>query len=143
MTQNRAAVITIEVLIALIIMFSAIVLTTSSVRSLNLFLLKKEHYENSYITVLSIKALLENRELMIDGGEIKGKLNGYEYKVIYKPKQSRRSFVAGETVATTGYFGRNLIILFDCKLVLLSINSSKEYLFEITRYKKIEDEIND
>ncbi|HIP37548.1 MAG TPA: hypothetical protein EYG85_11920 [Crocinitomix sp.] len=133
----KRAIITIEVLIALIIMFSAIVLVTSSIRSLNLFVFKKEHYENSYVTVLSIKSLLENREFLSASGLFSGELNGYKYQVDYRAINKKKSYIIGETALLTGNVGNSWITLYDCTLVLSTFKSSNQYTFQITRYKRI------
>lgn len=94
----RPAIITIEVLIALIIMFSAVVLTTSSLRTMNLFKLKKEKYEINYSTVLSLKALFENRRFNPLGGEFSGEINGLKYEMKYTLSENKKTYVVGETV---------------------------------------------
>jgi len=136
--MQRKAVITIEVLIALIVMFSAIVMTTSSIRTLNLFKLKKEKYEVNYTTVLSLKAMLENRAFEILGGKFIGDINGFEYEISYKPTLSKRTFVLGETEASMGNYGPYNIILYDCILQLLKEDSYSESVFQILKYEKIE-----
>ena len=133
----RQAVITIEVLIALVIMFSAVVLTTSSVRTLTLFKLKKEKYEINYTTVLSLKAMLENREFAANGGNFQGNINGFDYTIDYKPLKKNRTFILGETKASTGNYGAYEMTLYNCVLNLVKENSYSKSTFQILKYIEI------
>jgi len=142
MKRAKKAIITIEVLIALIILFSAVVLTTSSIRSLNLFSLKKEIYKNSYIAVLSIRSLLENRKLNINGGEIRGKIDGYSYIIKYHVEKQKRSFIIGETSQLTGNLGIYMMFLFKCNLIIKNRYEDRDYIFYITQYNSmVNDEL--
>jgi len=118
-------------------MFSAVVLTTSSIRTLNIFTLKKEKYEISYATVLSLKAMLENREFNPMGGKFTGKINGFDYDITYKILESRRTYVTGETIRTTGNLGPYNIYLYSCVLNLLKEGSYSESSFEILKYQEV------
>jgi len=131
-------VITIEVLIALIIMFSAVVLTTSSVRTLNLFKLKKEKYEVNYTTVLSLKAMFENREFNPVGGKFTGKINGFDYEMRYKLLENRQSYIIGETEALSGNIGPYHIYLYECVLDLVKANAYSQSSFQIFKYNKVD-----
>jgi len=121
-------------------MFSAVVLTTSSVRTLTLFKLKKEKYEINYTTVLSLKAMLENREFNPLGGKFNGNINGFTYEIIYKVMESRKTYVLGETESSSGNFGGYTIFLYDCNLKLLKENSYSESNFQILKYLKVKNE---
>lgn len=135
--KPRKAVITIEVLIALIVMFSAVVLTTSSVRTLNLFKLKKEKYEINYTSVLSLKAMFENRAFNPLGGSFTGKINGFDYEMKYKLVENRQTYVNGETAALSGNVGPYHIYLFECILDLIKDNTYSQSNFQILKYKKV------
>ncbi len=118
-------------------MFSAIVITTASVKNLNLFKFKKDMYEVNYTTVLSLKAMLENREFSETGGKFTGEINGYDYEILYKPKESRRTFVSGETARNTGNIGPYNMTLYDCVLNLSHERAFSDYSFEILKYKEV------
>ncbi|MDF1881738.1 hypothetical protein JHD50_10585 [Sulfurimonas sp. MAG313] len=133
----RPAIITIEVLIALIIMFSAVVLTTSSLRTMNLFKLKKEKYEINYSTVLSLKALFENRRFNPLGGEFSGEINGLKYEMKYTLSENKKTYVVGETAALEGNYGPYYIYLYTCVLQLIKNNSFSESTFDVLKYTKV------
>ena len=135
--KPRRAVITIEVLIALIVMFSAVVLTTSSIRTLNLFKLKKEKYEVNYTTVLSLKAMFENRAFNPTRGEFRGEINGFKYKMVYLLSHNKRTYIPGETAALSGNLGPYNILLYKCMLQLTKDNSYSESNFDILKYTKV------
>ncbi len=119
-------------------MFSAVVLTTSSVRTLTLFKLKKEKYEMDYTTVLSLKAMLENREFQGENGKFSGKINGFDYTVNYKLANQKRTYILGDTEASSGNFGAFNILLYTCLLTISKNNSYSQSSFEILKYNKIE-----
>jgi len=118
-------------------MFSAVVLTTSSVRTLNLFKLKKEHYELNYITVMSLKAELSNKILSPNGGFFNGTLNGYNYKLKYRLQESKQTYAYNDTIESSGNYGPYMIYLYKCTLELNKEGFSKEYNFYTIRYKKV------
>ena len=135
--KPRKAVITIEVLIALIVMFSAVVLTTSSIRTLNLFKLKKEKYEVNYTTVLSLKAMFENRAFDQNGGKFTGSINGFSYEMSYKLNENKRTYVLGETDALGGNIGPYYIFLYVCELKLFKNSSYSQSNFQILKHMKV------
>jgi len=118
-------------------MFSAVVLTTSSVRTLNLFKLKKEKYEMTYMTVLSLKAMLTNKLLSLNGGSFSGELNGYNYKIEYIPVEHKQTYVYNDTEASSGNYGPYMIYLYKCVLLLENGNTDKKVTFFTLRYKKV------
>lgn len=118
-------------------MSSAVLLTTSSVRTLNLFKLKKEKYDLKYITVLSLKSMLNNRLFNVAGGEFTGEINSYYYSIKYRPLESRRTFITSESSEATGNYGSYQMTLYLCKLQLSNKNTESSSEFQILKYKKI------
>jgi len=133
----KRAVITIEVLIALVIIFSAIVLVTTAARSLNLFALKKERYQRTYVTALSLQEMLQNRSIP-DTTTFTGMLNGFSYTIACRLAESRRNFVVDE-FGREGNTGSTLLKLYKCRMQLVNEEGlSAEYNFYLSRFKNPE-----
>lgn len=132
----RTAVITIEVLIALVILFSAIVLTTASVKSLNNFTMKKKVYNDHFVTALSLKALLENRKFENAESTFEGELNGYSYKVTCTHRMSKGETLVSEFETMRETTGLYTFSLYECSMLLDDQKHTKEYIFETLKVSK-------
>ncbi len=112
----RRAVITIEVLIALAIIFAAIVLVSSTARSLANFSIRKERYIDRYVTILSLAEKLHNEPLKRPE-TLKGTLNGYDYTLDCRLAESRKTYGTDE-FGHAGNIGNFLVKLYRCTIRL-------------------------
>lgn len=137
---QKKAIITIEVLIALIILFGAIVTTTTAIKNLNIFNFKKDFYIQNYIVVNNIRSLLTNKILNQQGNKFDGDICGYKYSIDCIPKKSKRTYITAETKTMTGNFGSYNIVLFECKVIATNDNRMINELFNTIRYYKVKQD---
>ena len=112
----RRAIITIEVLIALVIIFAAIVLVSSTARSLAHFSIRKERYIDRYVTILSLAEKLHNEPLK-QPETINGTLNGFDFTLDCRLAHSRKTYTVTEE-GQSGNIGDFLVKLYHCTISL-------------------------
>ena len=101
--------------------------------------MKSDDYIDIYTTVLSIKNSLENRFEFEEIGDIRGKLNGFDYVIKYKKIESKRNFIFNaEDSRIKGNIGPHLISLYQFKLNLKTKNRTfPPFTFYLTRFKRV------
>lgn len=124
----------IEVLISLFILVVAAVTVNAAFKQFTVYKSKTKHYENHYITVLSLKDMIENQDLAEKQNRV-GKLNGLDYKYEVIEIDKRRNYMPGETEEIGGNNGAFELTLFKIRLSV----EDKEYEFYKTLYKKLFD----
>ncbi len=124
----------IEILIAMLILFTAIGFVNISIKAFNNYQRKSEVYQNFYITALSLKDWVSAQQL--DKKIYKGEMNGLTYKVEVKELISKNNYrYSFDTLG--GNNGDFLITLYDIKLELKSKNREKSYNFFLTKQKRV------
>ncbi len=129
MKINKNGFTLIEVLIATLILAVAIISVNAAFKQFSVYKQKMNKYKNIYTTTLSIKDMIENKELK-DNIQDTGIMNGlnFSYKVKLVSKNRNRSLEEGE--GNTGAFE---IYLYKINLTV----ENKEYTFFKTQYRKI------
>ncbi len=112
--------ITIEVLIALLILF--LVITTSSLTIKHLFFIQRQqrHHEERYAALLSIRDRLEIEGLCRSRPEMEGEWDGFHYRAVCSLLKELRSFQYADedTGHPEGNTGRWLVRLYRVDLTL-------------------------
>jgi len=130
--------VTIEILIAMVIGFLAIIMLTSSIKSLQKIIGQQQLYEDLYITVLSLKDTIEAKQCY-KNPNLEGKLNGFTYTIKCSEKKALKNYlpnydeITGEDIG--GNYGIFMIYLFH-----VTINISKEGLKKSYSFYQSEQE---
>ncbi len=129
MKINKNGFTLIEVLIATLILAVAIISVNAAFKQFSVYKQKMDKYKNIYTTTLSIKDMIESKELK-DNMQDTGIMNGlnFSYKVKLVSKNRNHSLEEGE--GNTGAFE---IYLYKINLTV----ENKEYTFFKTQYRKI------
>lgn len=140
--MKHRAFMTIEVLIALVIISMGVLTITSALKTLYSSTDKQKYYENSTIALLSIKDTL----IQIDFEKQKrttGKLNGLDYTITADQIASQRTYVVDESSDLSGNKGGYEIILYKITLTLSDTLHTKYYTLYQARTKKLFDDTNE
>ncbi len=131
MKINKNGFTLIEVLIATLILAVAIISVNAAFKQFSVYKQKMDKYKNIYTTTLSIKDMIESKELK-DNMQDKGIMNGlnFSYKVKLVSKNRNHSLEEGE--GNTGAFE---IYLYKIDLTI----ENKEYTFFKTQYRKLKE----
>lgn len=124
----------IEILIAMMILFTAIVFVNISIKAFNNYQRKSEVYQNFYITALSLKDWIATDPL--DKREYKGKMNGIAYKIEVKELINKNNYIFNFDTPS-GNYGDFLITLYRVTLLLSIAQREKEYSFFLTKQKRV------
>ncbi len=116
----------IEILIAMLILFTAIGFVNISIKSFNNYQRKSEVYQNFYVTTLSIKDWISTQQL--DKKIYNGEMNGLTYKLELKELISKNNYRYSFDILG-GNDGDFLITLYQVKLELKNKNREKNMFF--------------
>ncbi len=124
----------IEILIAMLILFTAIGFVNISIKAFNNYQRKSEVYQNFYVTTLSIKDWISTQQL--DKKIYNGEMNGLTYKLELKELISKNNYRYSFDILG-GNDGDFLITLYQVKLELKNKNREKKYVFFLTKQKRV------
>jgi len=134
----KKAMITIEVLIAMMILFLVISTSFTTIKFFNINTHKKIFYEDNYIEILNIKEKLSSK-LCKDSFEMTGDINGYDYSAKCDEKKEARSYrKAFDFDEKSGNYGENLMKLFQITVQVKKDKLKKTYRYYITRGVKVQ-----
>lgn len=133
MNKSHKAFTVIEILIAMLILFTAITFSAISIKAFNTYQRQSERYQDLYITALSLKeemfSLSEFQKM-----EYNGLLNGLRYSIEIKELIKKRNYLLGQDG-----IGRNngnfMITLYSLTIILTQKNRVKKYTFLLTKEK--------
>ena len=120
----------IEILIAMMVLFTAITFVNISIKAFNSYQRKSEVYQNFYITALSLKDWVSTQSLQQE--HYKGKMNGIDYKFNIYPLIKQNSYSYG-SVLGSGNIGDYLITLYRVEMILTQKSMEKKYTFLLTK----------
>jgi hypothetical protein len=128
----KKAMLTIEVLVALLILFLVITSSTMSLKSFGIINNKKSQYEKEYMSVLNIKDILQD-DICVKSMTKTGKFDGYTYKAqCAKEKELRNYQKAFEIGDPEGNIGSYMIRLYKVNLHVSKGRLSKNYIYHLT-----------
>jgi hypothetical protein len=137
---NKRAFVTIEILIAMVIGFLAIIMLTSSIKSLQKVIVQQRLYEELYITVLSLKDTIRAKSCM-EYPTLEGVMNGFEYKVSCNQKKAVKNYIDNYDPVSDmdmgGNYGIFMIYLFDVQIEITQKGLKKKYRFYQSEQKRL------
>ena len=126
--------ITIEVLIAMLILFLVIASSFENIKFFTNLTKQQDTYENYYINVLNIKAKYANSICKRDNMKKEGEINGFQYTLICKEVQELRNYKnIFDTNDKSGNIGQYMMKIFRIDLQLKNIEQKKDFYYFITR----------
>lgn len=132
----KRAFVTIEAIIAFVVLTFAVLTTVSSVRTLNLYQQRKSLYEDLYMSVLSVKDMIKNENLE-KRKFFKGKINGFDYNATVKIEDVKHNMVMDEFF---GYSpGTYQVTLYRIFLEMRRKNFLKDFSFLLTQEKLLKE----
>ena len=133
----KKAMITIEVLVALLILFLVIASSTNTIKFFQIVDRKKTTIEEEYMIVLNIKDILSNSVCKKELKE-EGVTNGYSYTVECEKQEELKSYKkALDLDESSGNIGNHIMRFYKVKLNIKKENFDKNYVYYITRGSKI------
>lgn len=128
----KKAMITIEALVALLILFLAIATSVETIKFFQIIEKKKISIEDEYMIVLNIKSKLSNK-ICKNYLKKEGELNGYTYKATCKRLEELRSYKIGFDIGDpSGNTGRYLMKFYEVDLVIKKDDYNKSYVYYVT-----------
>jgi len=137
--KTRKAFLTVEVLISIVIIFMAIVIMTSSIKTVTLFDRKATQYETNYITVKSVLNYIQKLEIDLDNitanyTKIDSNLTQLnKYDIVLEAKKLKETYIKDIDSFGNVSNSKNKVILLQMKITLKSTNSIKIYEIYMTR----------
>lgn len=136
--MKNKAFVTIEILIAMVIGFLAILMLTVSIKSLHKVEMQKKMYQNLYITVLSLKDKIRAKTC-IENSLLNGKQNGFNYNITCQEKKNINNYKSYydeiQNKMVGGYWGIYEIHLFRVTINIKKDGLNKKYSFYQTEQK--------
>ena len=137
--MNKKAFITVEVLISMIILFSAIVMLSASIKAVSQFQWKRASYEQVYINVNSLINYLKHYQFDLTNitkqySSIRlpfEELNGYKIDIYVKKVDEAYKKEIDEF--NNVYKTNHKVLLLDLKLVLTKDRETKKYNIFLTK----------
>ena len=128
--------ITIEVLVAMLILFLVSATSFEYIKFFNIISEKKEHYEDVYIATLNIKDELSS-DICKKVHYVEGVSNSYTYSAQCEKIKELRTYVkAIEYDDESGNIGGFMIELYRVNLELKNVRFHEEMSYYVTREKK-------
>ena len=130
----------IEILIAMMILFTAIGFVNISIKAFNNYQRKSENYQNLYITALSLKDWISIQPFDIKKN-YEGVQNNIKYKITINTllEEKNYTFTMGLGAGNHGNF---LITLYQIDMLLLQGLKEKKFKFLITKQKSLKSDFN-
>ena len=133
----KKAMITIEVLISMVILFLVVATSFSNIKFFNMLNDKKSIYEEEYINILSIKDKLSS-SICKTTQISEGLFNNYKYIATCTKVRELRTYIKdSEDDALSGNKGNYLIKLYNIELNIKHENISKRHSYNLTVNKKL------
>ena len=130
--MSRRAFVTIEILVAMLIGFLAIIMLTTSIKSLQKVITQQTLYEDLYVTVLSLKDTIQAQPCY-KNPHVEGKLNGFSYTIecVEKKRLKNYRYNYNEIIDQDmgGNYGILMIYLFDVRISISKEGLKKSYRF--------------
>jgi prepilin-type N-terminal cleavage/methylation domain-containing protein len=128
--KNNGGFTLVEVLIATVIMVISIVTVNAAFRQFAVYKEKIKNYENIYVSVLSIRDLVENQTLSPNLSRT-GKINGLDYQYTCTLVESANNYLLSEEPSQNGNNGLFAIMLYKITITM----AGKTFEIYKTEYK--------
>jgi len=131
--MNKKAFTVVEILISMLILFTAVVFVNMTMKAYNNYQRKSKVYQNIYITTLSIKDWLKRQDMT--KVTHKGKMNGISYIAKIIPLIESKNY--DETVFGRGNIGDFMITLYQVNLSLTTQTKILKFSYLVTKQKNL------
>jgi prepilin-type N-terminal cleavage/methylation domain-containing protein len=124
----------LEVIVALVVLVAAVI---SFGAAYNMYVntqYRQEFYQDVYITVLSLKNMIEIKKL-IDEPEGSGELNGFSYSYSSKQVKTARNYVYPNPPTPGGNTGSYELTLYQVDFELSKDRWKRDFSFYVTQSK--------
>jgi len=133
----KRAMITIEVLVSLLILFMVVATSVTTIKHLGLIQTQQMRYEDIYRVVLNLKDYID-ADICQKKMNISGTLNDFEFKAKCRQEVQRRIYVkAFKPGDMEGNFGDKMVRLFKVTITLKKENFKKEYSYQKFTIKRV------
>ena len=133
----KRAMITIEVLVALLILFLVIAASTNSIKFFQMVNGKKNNIENEYMIVLNVRDILAH-QICSHSQRAEGSFDNYTYTATCEKQKEIRSYQKGFDIGDpSGNIGNYLMDLYKVHLEIKKANFDKQYIYYITNGEKL------
>lgn len=133
--NSRKAFTIMEILVAMLVLFTAITFSNIAIKAFNAYQKQSLIYQNFYVTALSLKDKISAYD-RFDNLKYRGEINSISYVVEIKKLIEKRNYIIGQDGV-----GRNngdfMVKLYECKMLLKTKNKEKIYKFLLIKQKKI------
>jgi len=138
--SSKHAMITIEVLVSMLILFLVIATSFENIKFFTIMTDKKAEYEENYMNVLSLKDKLSSTICKTHQSQ-SGEFNAYKYEARCEKVKELRSFSKGFEIGDpSGNFGNYNMKLYKVTLLLKQDNREKLFQYYLTIGEKITDD---
>lgn len=132
----KQAMITIEVLVSLLILFMVVATSVTTVKHLNIVRTQQVRYEDIYRAVINIKDYID-ADICSKKLSMNGHLNGFEYHAVCKKELENRSYFKDWENNKDGNVGNTMVKLFAVILTLRQDKYKKTYSYQKMITKKL------
>ncbi|SHO80492.1 hypothetical protein MNB_SV-15-1360 [hydrothermal vent metagenome] len=140
MIKNRNGFVTIEILVAMVIGFLAIIMLTTSIKTVQKVGIQQELYQDLYISVLSIKNIIRAKGC-IDNPTLSGEINGFKYSIKCREVKAQKNYIDMLNPITFKDEGGNkgifMIYLFRVDINIQKFGLDKSYSFYQSEEKRL------
>jgi len=133
--KKRKAFTVIEILIAMMVLFTAITFSSISIKAFNTYQRQSERYQDLYVTALSLKEEMSSFS-QFEKSVYKGILNEINYEIGIKKLIEKRNYIVSPD-GIGRYDGDFLITLYRLQMKLTQGSRLKEYTFLLTKQKRL------
>jgi len=126
----KSAMITIEVLVSLLILFMVVATSVTTIKHLNIVRTQQVRYEDIYRAVINIKDYID-ADICSKKVSMSGNFNGFQYHAVCKEEVEQRKYVkAFEEGEPEGNIGNLMAILSKVTVTLKKGNFQKSYSYQ-------------
>jgi len=127
--MKKKAFTVVEILISMLILFTAVVFVNMTMKAYNNYQRKSKVYQNIYTTTLSIKDWLQTQDM--SKNIYKGEMNNIRYIAKISPLLQAKNY--DETMLGSGNIGDFMITLYRVNLILITKIRKLEFNYLVTK----------
>ncbi len=132
--MSKKAFTIIEILISMLILFTAVVFVDMTIKAYNGYQRKSKTYQNFYITTLSIKDWLYTQDF--SKKHYTGEMNGIEFDANIELLLEKPNYIIS-LEGISGNVGDFIISLYRVNLTLKYKEVEKKFIYLVTKQRKV------
>ena len=133
--RKKAAFTVIEILISMLILFTAIAFSNIAIKSFNHYKRQSTKHQNFYITALNLKEWMYSLK-KFNTMKYEGEMNGIVYSINIKEVIKKRNYSFNQD-GTGSNDGNFYITLYRLTMILNRNDKLKEYSFLLTKQRSV------